>query len=420
MSNADSISPLRQSVQRVKAASRRVAAVGPAKRTATLKALAAELRNRTTEILAANALDMAAGKEKGLEPSFMDRLFLDESRVEAMAVAVEEIAAQEDPIGALESQTIRPNGLRVGRMRIPLGVICVIYEARPNVTSDAAALALRAGNAMILKGGRDARHSNRAIGDAVAAALTVTGLPADAVMVITDTGRDEMAELLRFDEEIDLVIPRGGEGLIRFVAENSRIPVVKHYKGVCHVYVDKAADVDMAAAIAVNGKSRPSVCNSVETVLVHRDIAAVAVPAMVTALQAAGVTVHGCAETAALASDIVPADESDWLAEYLSLDVAMKVVDDIEAAIEHIAQYGSNHTEAIISESISATQQFTREVLSSCVMINASTRFADGGQLGLGAEIGISTSKVHAYGPMGAEGLTTTRFLVVGEGQTRT
>lgn len=412
---------MKQIATEARAASRAVAAAGPAARTRALEALSAELRARSSAIVQANAIDLAAARADGLDPSFVDRLALDPQRVEAMAVAVEEIAAQDDPIGALESQWIRPNGLRVGRMRIPLGVVCVIYEARPNVTSDAAALALRSGNAIILKGGSAAAHSNRAVGEAVRAGIRAAGLPENAVAVVTDAPREAIRELLVLDELIDLVIPRGGEGLIRFVCEHSRIPVVKHYKGVCHVLVDASADLEMAEAIVVDGKvSRPSVCNAVETVLVHRDCAPAAVPRLAAALGAAGVTIHGCERVRALSPDAVPATEEDWHAEYLSLDVAMRVVDDLDAAMDHIATYGSNHTEAIVTRDLESADRFTREVLSSCVMVNASTRFADGGQLGLGAEIGISTSKVHAYGPMGAEGLTTTRFVVLGEGQIRT
>jgi glutamate-5-semialdehyde dehydrogenase len=305
-------------------------------------------------------------------------------------------------------------------MRIPLGVICVIYEARPNVTSDAAALALRSGNAIILKGGSDARNSNRAVGEAISAALDASGIPPGAVSVLADSPREQIGELLQLDSLIDLVIPRGGEGLIRYVCERSRIPVVKHYKGVCHLYVDKDADVDMAVRIAVNGKaSRPSVCNSIETILVHESIADAVLGPLVDALSAAGVVIHGDARVCRVRDGIVPATEEDWSAEYLSLDVALRVVHDIDEAIAHIATWGSDHTEAIITKSIDAANRFTTEVMSSCVMVNASTRFADGGQLGLGAEIGISTSRVHAYGPMGAEGLTTTRFVVLGEGQVR-
>ena len=401
-------------------ASRAVAKAGGGVRTAALLAIATEIRVAEMSILKENAQDVAAGRAAGLEPSFVDRLELTPARIEAMAKAVEEIAGQSDPIGAIEQQWIRPNGLRVGKMRIPLGVIAVIYEARPNVTSDAAALAIRAGNSVILKGGSAASRSNAAIGEAVRRGLVVAGLPQEVVTVLTASSRDEIAELLTFEDQIDLVIPRGGEGLIRFVSEKSRIPVVKHYKGVCHVYVDEAADLDLAVDIVVNGKaSRPSVCNSVETVLVHGAIADRAVPALCAALSEVGVVVHGDAATQALATDVVAATDEDWAAEYLSLDVAMRVVPSIDAAIEHIEQWSSDHTEAIVTRDLAAAERFKTEVLSSCVMVNASTRFADGGELGLGAEIGISTSRVHAYGPMGVEGLTTTRFVVEGAGQIR-
>lgn len=401
-------------------ASRAVARAGAKTRTEALTAIATALREHAATILEANAADVRAGKAAGLEPSFVDRLALDESRVEAMARAVEEIAAQSDPIGAVEQQWIRPNGLRVGKMRIPLGVIAVIYEARPNVTSDAAALAIRSGNAVILKGGSAASRSNAAVGAAVRKGLVAAGLPAEVVTVLTASSRDDIAELLTFEDEIDLVIPRGGEGLIRFVSNSSRIPVVKHYKGVCHVYVDEHADIDMAVEIVINGKvSRPSVCNSVETVLVHEAIAHTAVPRLVDALHGHGVTVHGDEGVRGERPDVAPATDADWAAEYLSLDVAMATVPDIGAAIAHIGRWGSDHTEAIVTSDIAAATRFKQEVLSSCVMVNASTRFADGGQLGLGAEIGISTSRVHAYGPMGVEGLTTTRFVVEGDGQIR-
>ncbi|MFT6399513.1 MAG: glutamate-5-semialdehyde dehydrogenase [Bradymonadia bacterium] len=416
----DGTMTLLETVIGTKNASRVLAKCGAAKRTEALRHIAVALRENEEPILAANALDITAGKEAGLAPSFLDRLALSVSRIEDMARAVEEIAAQADPIGAVEKQWIRPNGLRVGKMRIPLGVIAVIYEARPNVTSDAAALAIRSGNGIVLKGGSAAARSNAAVGHAVGAGLEAAGLPAAAVTVLTTSSRDEIAELLTFEDQIDLVIPRGGEGLIRFVSERSRIPVVKHYKGVCHVYIDAHADLETAVRIVLNGKvSRPSVCNSVETVLVHSAVANEAVPALVEALAKEGVTVHGDLAVAALAPGVVPATDADWAAEYLSLDVAMAVVADLSGAISHIEAWGSDHTEAIITRDIAAAQRFKDEVMSSCVIVNASTRFADGGQLGLGAEIGISTSRVHAYGPMGVEGLTTTRFVIDGDGQIR-
>lgn len=411
---------IRQTATDSREASRILAATSGAQRTATLHAIAQGLRDHSAKIIQANKLDLEAGKDAGLEPSFMDRLMLNDDRIEAMALAVEEIAAQTDPIGSADSSIVLANGLRVTRERIPLGVIAVIYEARPNVTSDAAALAIRSGNAIILKGGSAARNSNAAVGEVVSNAIAASGLPKASVTVLTTRDRSEITELLKLDDLIDVVIPRGGEGLIRFVAENSRIPVIKHYKGVCHLYLDKDADADMAKAIAINGKvQRPSVCNTVETLLVHQAAAEKLLPSILQELQDNGVTIHGCERTQKLGKDIVPATESDWEAEYLSLDIAVRVVDDIDAAIAHIQRYNSDHTEAIISDDIRATQTFRNRIQSSCVMINASTRFADGGQLGLGAEIGISTSRLHAYGPMGAEGLTTLRFVVEGQGQVR-
>lgn len=412
---------IRQTARAARDASRVLAASSGAQRTATLHSIARGLRAATAKIIEANKLDLAAGKERGLEPAFLDRLMLNEERIEGMAVAVDNIAAQNDPIGTVESEIIRPNGLRVARERIPLGVVAVIYEARPNVTSDAAALAIRSGNSIILKGGSDAANSNRAIGEVVKAAIAESGLPGASVSVLTTKDRAEINELLKLDDLIDVIIPRGGEGLIRHVVEHSRIPVIKHYKGVCHVYIDKAADSDMGREIIKNAKvQRPSVCNTAETLLVHKDIAGSILPLIVKDLQDLGVTIHGDAETRRLGgAGVVEATEADWDTEYLSLDLSVRVVDDLDAAIEHIQKHTSGHTEAIISNDIRATQEFRSRIQSSSVMINASTRFADGAELGLGAEIGISTSRLHAYGPMGAEGLTTLRFVVTGTGQVR-
>lgn len=410
-----SLEPLARAAR---AASRIVAAASGDARTRALLDVARGLRDAQDAILRANDADLERAKEKGLPDAFVDRLALSPRRVDDMARAVEEIAAQDDPVGRVEAHRVRPNGLRVGRVRTPLGVVAVIYEARPNVTSDTAALALRSGNAILLKGGGAAASSNRAIGDVIGDALTPHGLQ-DAVTVLTDVSREGIAELLRYDEHIDLVIPRGGEGLIRFVAEKSRIPVLKHYKGVCHVFVHRDADLARAERIVVNSKvGRPSACNAAETILVDAPIAEAAVPRLVAALHDAGVTVHGCSRTRALA-DVREASEEDWAAEYLSLDVALRVVDDAEAAVAHIARYGSDHTEAIVTQDIDTADAFVAAVPSSCVMVNASTRFADGGELGLGAEVGISTSRMHAYGPMGAEGLTTLRFVVHGSGHVR-
>lgn len=415
------MSSILESAKAARSAGRIVAATSGAARTAALHAIAKGLRASTDSIIEANAKDLEAGKARGLDASFLDRLMLNAERIEGMARAVEEIAAQNDPIGLVESEIVRPNGLRVARERIPLGVVAVIYEARPNVTSDAAALAIRSGNAAILKGGSDASFSNEAVGKVVSAAIAEAGLPAAAVQVLITKDREELTEMLKLDEYIDVVIPRGGEGLIRFVTENSRIPVIKHFKGVCHVYFDRAADFDMAREVIINAKTqRPSVCNTAETLLVHQDIAEAILPLVASDLQARGVTLHGCEETRRILGDsVIPATDADWEAEYLSLDLAVRVVPNIDVAIEHIQRWCSDHTEAIISNDIRATQEFRARIQSSTVVINASTRFADGGELGLGAEIGISTSRLHAYGPMGAEGLTTLRFVVTGQGQVR-
>lgn len=412
---------IRQIAQNARDASRVLAASSGAQRTATLLQIAKGLREASSKITAANHKDMAAGKANGLEPAFLDRLMLNEDRVEAMAKAVENIAAQEDPIGREDSSVVLANGLRVARERIPLGVVAVIYEARPNVTSDAAALAIRSGNAIILKGGSAAFHSNAAVGEVVSKAIEDSGLPGAAATVLTTRDRNEINEMLTLDELIDVVIPRGGEGLIRHVAKNSRIPVIKHYKGVCHIYVDKDADLHMVRPIILNAKvQRPSVCNTMETLLVHRDVAETMLPVILQDLKEQGVTIHGCAQTQAIGgTDIVPATDADWDEEYLSLDLAVRVVEDIDQAIAHIQKHSSDHTEAILTDNIRAAQSFRSRIQSSCVMINASTRFADGSELGLGAEIGISTSRLHAYGPMGAEGLTTLRFVVTGQGQFR-
>ena len=351
----------------------------------------------------------------------IDRLLLDEGRLGALTRAVAAIAESEDLIGAVISHSVRPNGLEVSRVRIPLGVVAMIYEARPNVTADAAALCLRTGNACILRGGSEAFESNRALGRAIARGLENSPLPAGAVQVMPTSERAAVAELLQCEEDIDVVIPRGGEALIRFVAETSRIPVLRHYKGVCHVYIHSDADFEMALAIAENAKvQRPGVCNAAETLLVDRAIAAELLPALCARLGDKGVELRGDDDAQRWGGDrVLPASESDWGAEYLDLVIAIRVVDDLDAAIEHIECYGSNHTESIVTRDKAAAHCFLEVVDSSTVLWNASTRFADGGELGLGAEIGISTSKLHAYGPMGAEGLTTLKFVVRGTGQIR-
>ena len=412
---------LRSLASAARAASRVVAKAPAAQRHAALVAIAAAVRAQAPAILAANQRDLDGAAARGLAPAMIDRLRLDERRLAAIAAAVDEIAAQPELIGRLEREETRPNGLRIARMRIPLGVIAIVYEARPNVTVDAAALCLKAGNACILRGGSEAFHSNQALGGAVAAGLEAAGLPAAAVTVVPSTDREAIRTLVGLDDLIDLCIPRGGEGLIRFVAEHARVPVIKHYKGVCHLYVHAAADLEMALAIADNGKtSRPGVCNALETILVDRAIAEVAVPRLCARLGGKGVEIRGDAEVVRLGgAGVRAASAADWDAEYLDLIVAMAVVDDLDAAIAHIERHGSDHTEAIVTTDEAAAARFLAEVGSSTVVHNASTRFADGGELGLGAEIGISTTRLHAYGPMGAEGLTTSKFIIRGTGQVR-
>ncbi len=367
-----------------------------------------------------NTKDLERARQSGMAAAMVDRLTLTPERISAMADGLREVAALPDPVGEITGMWLRPNGIQVGRQRIPLGVIGIIYESRPNVTADAAGLCLKSGNAVILRGGSEALASNQAIGVLLQRSLADLGLPAAALQVVTTSDREAVTELLKLEEQIDLIIPRGGEGLIRFVAENSRIPVIKHYKGVCHVYVDGEADLTMAEAICLNAKvQRPGVCNAMETLLIHRDSAAVFVPQIVTAMRLAGVEVRGCAAARALVTDLVPATEQDWYAEYLDLILALRVVDDFDQAREHIETYGSLHTEVIVTTNYEHSRRFLREINSSVVMVNASSRFSDGNQLGLGAEIGISTTKLHSFGPMGLEDLTTRKFVVLGQGQVR-
>jgi len=350
----------------------------------------------------------------------IDRLTVKAATIEAMAAGLKEVALLNDPVGTMGPTWIRPNGLQIARMRIPLGVIGIIYESRPNVTVDAAGLCLKAGNAVILRGGSEAFYSNQALAAIIARALENSGLPDKSVQVVPVREREAIYALLNQEAFVDLIIPRGGEGLIRSVVENSKIPVLKHYKGVCHIYIDADADLDMAQNICLNAKAqRPGVCNAMETMLVHRSVAEVFLPAMAGRFAEAGVELRGCAATCRILPDAQKARESDWPAEYLDLILAVKVVEDIDEALAHIAAYSSNHSEAIVTRDHENAQRFVREADSSAVLVNASTRFNDGGQLGLGAEIGISTSKLHAFGPMGLEELTTTKFIVQGSGQVR-
>jgi glutamate-5-semialdehyde dehydrogenase len=402
-------------------AARIVAKAPEEARSAAIASIADAIDHARSEILAANARDVAGGREAGLGPAMIDRLRLDEARLAGLSRAVREIAAAPGLVGRVERTELRPNGLEVQRVRIPLGVVAMIYEARPNVTTDAAALCLKAGNACILRGGREAIESNRALLRAVHAGLVAGGLPAEAVQLVPLTDREAIADLVKLDDLIDLCIPRGGEGLIRYVAEHARVPVIKHYKGICHVYVHAAADLDQALRIVENAKvQRPGVCNALETLLIDSAIAPAFVPRLCAAL-GDRVELRGDPAVRELGGAAVrPATEADWYAEYLDLILAVRVVDGIDAAIAHIERYGSSHTEAIVTRDEAAAERFVREVDSSTVLVNASTRFADGGELGLGAEIGVSTTRLHAYGPMGAEGLTTTKFVVRGAGQLRT
>ena len=403
-----------------KAASRGLRSLGSEQKDDALLRMAGKLLDRKETVMAANRKDLSAARDAGLSAAMLDRLTLNATVITAMADGLREVAALPDPVGEVRGMWKRPNGLLVGRVRIPLGVIGFIFESRPNVTVDAGALCLKAGNAVILKGGSEAIHSNMILGELLAEALHEAGIPEKAVQVIPTTERASVNALISLDDYIDVIIPRGGEGLIRFVTEHSRIPVLKHYKGVCHVYVDQSASAQMAKDICFNAKvQRPGVCNAMETLLVHEDAASDFLPEMAKQFQEAGVEIRGCPKTLALVPGSIPADESDWPAEFLDLVLAVKIVGSMDEALDHIETYGSQHTEAIVTNDYERSQRFLAQVDSSVVLINASTRFNDGNQLGLGAEIGINTSKLHAFGPMGLEELTTTKFVVYGQGQIR-
>ena len=411
---------VRQLALAARAAQAAVAACDAATRRALIVAMAAQLEARLDVVLRANADDLRRAATAGAGKAVLDRLLLDAGRVRGMAAALREVAAQPDPLGAITRSERRPNGIMVERQRIPLGLVAMIYEARPNVTAEAAALCLKAGNAVLLRGGSEAVASNAAIAACLHAALRDVGMPEAAVSLVADTAREHVLELLQLTDLVDLAIPRGGESLIRFVAEHARVPVIKHYKGVCHLYVDRAADIGTAIGLLIDGKvSRPGVCNALETLLVHRDIAEEFLPPALAELRAHAVEVRGDARTRAIDAGVLPATEADYAAEFLDLVIAVRVVDSLDQAIAHIRQYGSDHTEVIATADPAAADAFVRAIRSSAVMVNASSRFNDGGQLGLGAEIGISTTRLHAYGPMGAESLTIERFVVRGEGQLR-
>jgi glutamate-5-semialdehyde dehydrogenase len=382
--------------------------------------MADELIANTAYLISENAKDLEYAQGKGISSAMLDRLTLDDPTIRGMADGLREVAALPDPVGEVTSMWRRPNGLLVGRMRIPLGVIGIIYESRPNVTADAAALCLKSGNAVILRGGSEAINSNLAIGKLLQGVLKKVGIPENAIQVIPTTDRKAVNEMLKLEEYIDIIIPRGGEELIRAVVNQSKIPVIKHYKGVCHIFVDASADLDMAVTLSINAKAqRPGVCNAMETLLVHKDISQTFLPMVAKGMREAGVTLRGCEATRAILTDIEAATEEDWYEEYLDLILAIRVVNDLGEAIAHIEHYGSLHTESIITGDYDNSQRFLNEVNSSTVLVNASTRFSDGFELGLGAEIGISTTKLHAFGPMGLEELTTKKFIIYGNGQVR-
>ena len=406
--------------QKSKYAGLKLGAAGTAKKDAALEYMAEGLLQNSALIRKANDIDVGAAKKQGMQSAFIDRLTITEKTLTSMIDSIREVKALKDPVGEITKAWTRPNGLLVGRMRIPLGVILMIYESRPNVTADASALCIKSGNAVILKGGSEAINSNRAIAGVLSDALKKADLPSEAIQFIDTPDKDVLYEFLKQDELIDLVIPRGGESLIRAVAEHSRIPVLKHYKGICHVFVDADADTDMAKAVCFNAKvQRPGVCNAMETMLVHKDIAGQFLPEMIALYKKAGVEIRGCERTRGIVHDIKPATEQDWFTEYLDLILSVRVVDSLDQAIEHINHYGSHHTDSIVTSNVGHSMRFFREVDSSTVLVNASTRFSDGFQLGLGAEIGISTSKLHAFGPMGLEELTAQKFVIMGNGQVR-
>ena len=411
---------VRETCLRARRAARALAPRSTEHKNVALEAIASGIEQSSTAILEANRLDLEAARQKGTKGAMLDRLMLDEARVKAMAGSVREVAALPDPVGEVVSRTTRPNGIVVRRVRVPLGVIAMIYEARPNVTVEASALTLKAGNAVVLRGGSEAERSNAALAKVIGDALETTGLPRSAVQVLPFTDREGVRALVQQSELVDLAIPRGGEALIRFVSENARVPVVQHYKGVCHLFLDAGADVDLAAKIVLNAKmSRPGVCNALECLLVDAADAPRLLPPVARALLAAGCELRGCERTRILVAEAKAAVPGDYGCEFLDTVLAVRVVDGLEGALSHVAEYGSGHTEAILTQSSERADRWRREVDAACVVVNASTRFHDGGELGLGAEIGIATSRLHWRGPMGLEALTTMKWIIDGEGQVR-
>lgn len=411
--------------QRARAAGREIARATSDAKDHALRTMAEAIRGASAELQAANQRDLAAGREKGLEQALLDRLTLTDARIEGMAVGLEQIASLPDPVGEISDLRYVPSGIQVGRMRVPLGVVGIIYESRPNVTADAAGLCIKSGNAAILRGGSEAIHSNQAIAACIRRGLTSAGVPEEAVQVVATTDRAAVGELLTLAEFVDVIVPRGGKGLIERISRESQIPVIKHLDGVCHVFLDDEADREKALAIAVNAKTqRFGTCNTMETLLVAQSRAAELLPSLVEPFKAAEVELRGCPRSREILAAVdgcecAEASEADWYAEYLAPILAIRVVADLDAAIDHIERYGSHHTDSIVTESFTKARRFLREVDSSSVMINASTRLADGFEYGLGAEIGISTDKLHARGPVGLEGLTNQKFVVIGDGHLR-
>ncbi len=406
--------------QQAAAAGREVSRAESGKKNAALLAIAEQLALQTDFLAAENAKDLVAGKEKGLDAALLDRLELTPARIQAMIEGLQEVAALPDPVGAISDLNYRPSGIQVGKMRVPLGVIGIIYESRPNVTVDAAALCLKSGNACILRGGSESIHSNKAIASCIAQGLQQAGLPEQSVQVVETTDRAAVGELITLNDYVDVIVPRGGKSLIERISKEASIAVIKHLDGICHVYIDGAADIEKAVNIAVNAKThRYGVCNAMETLLVAESIAAQVLPRLAQAYKAKGVELRGCLKTCSIVPDCVRATEADWQTEYLAPILAIKIVADIDAAMAHINQFSSGHTESIVTENYTLARRFLREVDSSSVMVNASTRFADGFEYGLGAEIGISTDKLHARGPVGLEGLTSLKYVVLGDGHIR-
>ena len=406
--------------QRARESARAISAADPGVKNAALFALADLLIARQDTLLAENARDMQAGRDKGLDAALLDRLELTPERIRGMAEGVRQVAMLDDPVGSISEWAYRPSGIQVGKMRVPLGVVGIIYESRPNVTADAAVLCLKSGNAAILRGGSEAIHSNLAIGACVTQALRDAELPADCVQVLDMTDRAAVPIMVGLSEHIDVIVPRGGKGLVSAVAEHARVPVIKHLDGICHVYIDDKADRDKALAIAVNAKTqRYGTCNTMETLLVAQSRAAELMPDLAAAYREAGVELRGCPRAQALVDDMASASDEDWATEYLAPILSIRVVDGLDQAMDHIRAYSSQHTDAIVTEDLARARRFMREVDSSSVMVNASTRFADGFEYGLGAEIGISTDKLHARGPVGLKGLTTEKYVVMGDGHIR-